>query len=145
MRLWSIHPRYLDAKGLVACWREALLAQKVLLGETKGYQNHPQLIRFREQDDPIISMGVYLEYVYIESKARGYNFNHEKIVKVDTCKQILVTTGQLEYEWMHLRAKLRQRDPERLKQLKTLVAKDIFPHPLFKVVKGPIEEWENVN
>jgi len=30
MRLWSLHPRYLDAKGLVALWREGLLAQKVL-------------------------------------------------------------------------------------------------------------------
>ncbi|GEL78639.1 pyrimidine dimer DNA glycosylase/endonuclease V [Tenuibacillus multivorans] len=142
MRLWSIHPRYLDAKGLVACWRESLLAQKVLRGETKGYTNHPQLVRFRQHEDPIQAVGIYLEYVYIEAKARGYNFDHEKIVKVKPCDQILVTTGQLEYEWAHLRAKLRQRDPNRLKQLKKLVAKDIFPHPLFKVVEGSVEEWE---
>ena len=43
MRLWSIHPRYLDSMGLVALWREALLAQAVLRGETKGYKFHPQL------------------------------------------------------------------------------------------------------
>ena len=36
MRLWSLHPRYLDAKGLVALWREGLLAQAVLKGQTKG-------------------------------------------------------------------------------------------------------------
>lgn len=37
MRLWSIHPRYLDTKGLVALWRETLLlAQAVLFGNTKG-------------------------------------------------------------------------------------------------------------
>ena len=41
MKLWSIHPKYLDAKGLVALWREALLAQKVLDGKTEGYKNHP--------------------------------------------------------------------------------------------------------
>ncbi|HEU5178767.1 MAG TPA: pyrimidine dimer DNA glycosylase/endonuclease V, partial [Burkholderiales bacterium] len=32
MRLWSLHPKYLDARGLVALWREALLAQAVLRG-----------------------------------------------------------------------------------------------------------------
>ncbi|HKX52383.1 MAG TPA: pyrimidine dimer DNA glycosylase/endonuclease V [Nitrosospira sp.] len=37
MRLWTLHPRYLDTKGLVAAWREALLAQKVLSGLTSGY------------------------------------------------------------------------------------------------------------
>lgn len=31
-----MHPRYLDAKGLVALWREALLVQAVLRGETRG-------------------------------------------------------------------------------------------------------------
>lgn len=46
MRIWSVHPSLLDAKGLVACWRETLLAQKVLQGLTKGYKNHPQLDRF---------------------------------------------------------------------------------------------------
>ena len=145
MRLWSIHPRYLDAKGLVACWRESLLAQKVLLGETRGYKQHPQLARFREQDDPIQAIGIYLEYVYIEAKSRGYNFDHSKIVKIEPGDQIPVTSGQLEYEWAHLRAKLRQRDPNRLKQLKSLVAKDIIPHPMFQVVHGPVEVWEMVN
>lgn len=32
MRLWSLHPSYLDAVGLVALWREGLLARKVLQG-----------------------------------------------------------------------------------------------------------------
>ncbi|RPF53189.1 pyrimidine dimer DNA glycosylase/endonuclease V [Aquisalibacillus elongatus] len=144
MRLWSIHPRYLDAKGLVACWRESLLAQKVLLGETKGYRNHPQLVRFREQDDPLQAVGIYLEYIYIEAKSRGYNFDHSKIIKIEPRDKLAVTTGQLEYEWAHLRAKLRQRDPERLKQLKTLILKDLIPHPLFYVVEGPVESWEIV-
>ena len=41
MRLWTLHPQYLDPRGLVALWREALLAQKVLLGRTRGYRAHP--------------------------------------------------------------------------------------------------------
>src|SRR5690606_6899395 len=42
MRLWSLHPRYLDRQGLLALWREALLARAVLRGETRGYTLHPQ-------------------------------------------------------------------------------------------------------
>jgi hypothetical protein len=38
MRLWTLHPKCLDARGLVVPWREALLAQKVLRGETRGYK-----------------------------------------------------------------------------------------------------------
>jgi len=38
MRLWTIHPKYLDAKGLVALWRETLLAKHVLEGKTPGYK-----------------------------------------------------------------------------------------------------------
>jgi hypothetical protein len=30
MRIWSLHPKYLDSKGLVALWRESLLAKNVL-------------------------------------------------------------------------------------------------------------------
>jgi Pyrimidine dimer DNA glycosylase len=51
MRIWSVHPRYLDRQGLTAGWREGLLAQKVLTGTTKGYRNHPQLRRFRAAGD----------------------------------------------------------------------------------------------
>lgn len=144
MRLWSIHPKYLDAKGLVALWRESLLAQKVLLGETKGYQNHPQLLRFKEHESPIDAIGLYLEYVNIEAKSRGYNFDESKIVRLETNQQITVTQGQLEYEWAHLRAKLRERDPVRLKQLQMDKKQNILPHPLFQVVKGPVESWEKV-
>ncbi|MGM8216065.1 pyrimidine dimer DNA glycosylase/endonuclease V [Bacillaceae bacterium W0354] len=145
MRIWSIHPKYLDAKGLVALWRETLLAQKVLLGETKGYTNHPQLVRFKKHESPIDAIGVYLEYVYIEAKARGYNFDQSKIVSDQTNEQIEVTSGQLEYEWGHLRAKLRTRDPERIKQLQMgKKQQNILPHPLFTVVKGPVEPWEKI-
>jgi len=52
VRLWSVHPEYLDSRGLVALWREALLAQAVLRGETRGYRRHPRLARFRARPDP---------------------------------------------------------------------------------------------
>ena len=48
MRLWSLHPSYLDSAGLVALWQEGLLARKVLSSQTKGYIHHPQLHRFRK-------------------------------------------------------------------------------------------------
>jgi hypothetical protein len=95
VRLWSIDPVYLDPKGLVALWREGLLALQVLRGNTKGYTNHPQLARFREQKDPIKTLECYLQYVYLEAQRRGYHFNHRKIHASGKCQQIAVTDGQL--------------------------------------------------
>ena len=79
MPLWSLHPQYLDAKGLVAAWREALLAQKVLPGETKGYCNHPQLLRFKRHPNPVKAIATYLEEIHNETMRRGYNFDKKKI------------------------------------------------------------------
>ena len=60
MRLWTLHPRYLDPQGLVALWREALLARAVLRGEIRGYRHHPQLDRFRAQAAPVSALNAYL-------------------------------------------------------------------------------------
>ncbi len=140
MRLWSIHPVYLDSKGLVALWREGLLAQKVLLGRTKGYKNHPQLARFKNTDDPLSSIACYLRYIADEARKRNYNFNKNKIVLNNVHRRIEVTTGQLEYEFRHLLDKLKTRDQDLYRELKTL--KQIMPHPLFKSIVGDTEEWE---
>lgn len=142
MRLWSLHPEYLDTKGLLALWRESLLAQKVLQGSTKGYRNHPQLHRFRQQKDPLASIAVYLMEVWLEADRRGYHFDAGKIAKHEHVASIPVNTGQLAYEFRHLLAKLRLRDIEayaRLKQEKTLRV-----HPLFTEIAGGIESWEVV-
>jgi hypothetical protein len=48
MRLWSLHPKYLDAKGLVAVWR--LLAKKVSKEKQKDTKSL-ELIRFKEFKD----------------------------------------------------------------------------------------------
>jgi len=140
MRLWSIHPCYLDAKGLVALWREGLLSQNVLSGNTKGYKNHPQLIRFKNSENPIGAIAEYLRCVFDEAVKRGYNFNESKIIKNKYDNKINVTNGQLEYEFKHLLNKLRIRNPELFAQFKTL--RTIKIHPLFKKVSGSVEDWE---
>ena len=71
MRLWTLHPRHLDAAGLVALWREGLLAQAVLLGRTRGYTRHPQLERFRAAADPVARITGYLRIVAAEAASRG--------------------------------------------------------------------------
>lgn len=140
MRLWSLHPSYLDAQGLVACWREGLLARKVLQGETKGYQHHPQLERFREESDPVGMIDAYLIAVYEEAQERGYRFNRAKIGSGNTERKIAVTDGQLRYELNHLKQKLEKRDRRKYDEIAKL--QDPKPHPLFHVVRGGIETWE---
>ena len=120
MRLWSIHPGYLDSKGLVALWREGLLAQNVLFDKTKGYKNHPQLIRFKRADDSEMAIAGYLRFVADEADERDYKFNREKISKNGECNLIQVTEGQIEYEIKHLLSKLKVRDPSCHEELKSL-------------------------
>ncbi|HTQ29774.1 MAG TPA: pyrimidine dimer DNA glycosylase/endonuclease V, partial [Opitutaceae bacterium] len=112
MRLWTLHPRYLDAKGLVAAWREALLAQKVLAGGTRGYTHHPQLARFRAQPRPVPALAAFLRGIADEAARRGYRFDTRKISRPRFSGRITETRGQLLYEWRHLKAKLRRRAPE---------------------------------
>ncbi len=140
MRLWSIHPEYLDAKGLVALWREGLLAQQVLQGKTTGYSNHPQLIRFRRCNNPLGAIATYLRHVAIEADNRGYNFDRGKILDRRRQKQLLVSDGQIRYEFQHLLTKLKARDPNKYQYAKATTA--IILHPLFKQYDGDIEEWE---
>ena len=140
MRLWSIHPRYLDAKGLVALWREALLAQNILRGNTKGYRNHPQLTRFKNTISPVGAVAGYLRHVAAEADDRGYVFDRTKIANENFRGKIAVSGGQLEYEFMHLSGKLKTRAPELY--LRLCEVKRIEPHPLFDRVRGEVEEWE---
>lgn len=141
MRLWSIHPKYLDRKGLLALWREALLAQKVLLNQTKGYRNHPQLIRFKCHKKPIAAIGRYLYDIYQEGKKRKYKFSKDKIICVrKKTAKIKVTQGQVNFEFRHLFIKLKKRDIIAFRKL--LKAKKIKVHPLFILTKGARESWE---
>jgi hypothetical protein len=142
MRLWTLHPKYLDARGLVALWREALLAQKVLQGATRGYKHHPQLLRFAETKNPPAALAAYLKVVREEAVLRGYNFDASKIGRQQFRGKLKETRGQLLYEWRHLKRKLKRRDPKRLRDLVSI--KIPVPHLLFKIVPGKVREWEKV-
>jgi hypothetical protein len=138
MRLWSVHPKYLDARGLVALWREGLLAQAVLRGRTRGYVRHPQLDRFRE---PPVSVGLiadYLRVVHAEATSRGYRFTARKISLSRAHRRLRVTRGQLEFEWRHLLKKVAARDRKWAAALASV--KRPLPHPLFRVVPGKASE-----
>lgn len=140
MRLWSLHPSLLDAKGLVALWREALLAQKVLQGKTTGYRAHPQLHRFQQSDEPLATISTYLWAVHDEALRRVYAFDSSKIDLERRPLSLTVTQGQLEFEKEHLRTKLRRRDPKWLRGFRRTCS--IKAHPLFVVIAGVIEPWE---
>lgn len=140
MRLWSLHPRYLDTKGLLALWREGLLAQKVLAGKTKGYRNHPQLDRFKAHPRPQRAIGRYLLGVWKEADRRGYAFERQKVKNAGSrVRPLAVTRGQLRYEAVHLSQKLKKRAPQWLQTLRLAAPK---PHPLMKAVPGQVEGWE---
>jgi hypothetical protein len=139
MRLWSLHPSLLDPKGLVALWRESLLAKKVLEGKTRGYKNHPQLKRFYEAPDPIAAIHFYLDHVHQEACRRNYRFDGTKLTPVCCDHLIQVTKGQVEYELQHLKKKVAVRSPSH-----QLGVHSALIHPLFELIDGPIASWEIV-
>jgi hypothetical protein len=143
MRLWTLHPTYLDAKGLVALWRESLLAQAVLSGKTRGYRHHPQLQRFATSRDPIGTIGRYLTGIHQEACARGYSFDGSRIAKLGRLITIPVGCGQVTHEQHHLLEKLKIRDRFRYLTFKRIVQPEV--HALFTVTDGPIEPWERTS
>lgn len=140
MRLWSLHPKYLDPQGLVALWREALLANAVLRGATRGYRSHPQLERFKNHRAPLAAISEYLAAVYAEAAVRGYAFDKSKIPPAAEAARLVVTSGQIDYEWMHLMGKLKARNDGLYRQWRETVAPE--PHPMFDVRAGEVESWE---
>jgi len=144
MRLWSLHPSYLDPQGLVALWREGLLAQAVLRGETTGYTRHPQLLRFRAVG-ALGALAAYLRQIHREAARRGYAFDASKISRAAWKgeRRLVVTRGQLEYEWQHLAAKLARRNRAWLRQLGRVTSPNA--HPLFRVIAGGVADWERVS
>jgi len=140
VRLWTLHPRYLDSKGLVAVWREGLLAQAVLLGKTKGYRHHPQLIRFQQQRNPVAAIATYLAAIHEDSLRRGYRFDKSLLQSGRMRKSIVDTRGQVQLEWTHLRTKLQVRSPNWFSTIQPIRIPD--PHPLFTIQPGPVQPWE---
>jgi len=143
LRIWTLHPSHLDPAGLVALWREALLAQAALCGRTRGYTRHPQLARFRAHPDPVAAMAAYLRFVHAEAESRGYSFNLSRVVEAPRLKvRIPETRGQLLFEWAHLAKKLRARNPAWHARHHRRIAPT--PHPLFRIVAGGVRSWERV-
>lgn len=150
MRLWSLHPQYLDRPGLTAAWREALLAQAVLAGRTRGYTTHPQLERFRRCDNPLVAIGVFLSVLQQEATTRGYRFDLTRVDRPARAGMptaawggsVPVALGQVGYEWEHLMNKLRQRNPHQADQWTAIPVREVAVHPLFCVVPGPTATWE---
>lgn len=140
MRLRSIHPKHLDSKWLVALRRESLLAKKVLEWNTKWYKNHPQLIRFKKTKDPITAINKYLQHIYIEANDRWFSFDKSKFNVINISEIITVTTWQLEFEKQHILKKTKIRDIKKYEEIKN--SKTIQAHPIFKVIKGEIENRE---
>ncbi len=146
MRIWSIHPKYLDVKGLVAVWRETLLAKKVLEDRTKGYKHHPQLLRFKQhQPNALLLINLYLYHIHNEAQNRGYRFDYSKLdqrINYSTQYLINVTTGQLEYELEHIKNKTKLRSPHWYEQIKHINNPEA--NQIFNEVEGPIELWEKL-
>jgi len=139
VRLWTLHPRHLDPQGLVALWREALLAKAVLQGKTRGYRHHPQLHRFQAHATPVSAINAYLAAVHAEATARGYRFDRGKLGPRRSVGPIPVSDGQVAHEWRHLLAKLQARSPELFQRWATTAP---AIHPLFVIEPGPVEDWE---
>ncbi|WP_298705995.1 pyrimidine dimer DNA glycosylase/endonuclease V [uncultured Campylobacter sp.] len=144
MRLWTINFKYLDAKGLITLWREALLAKNVLAGLTKGYKNHPQLDRFYAHENALEAINAYLAGVYTQACARGYKFDVAKVGEFDerNLAKIAVSRGQIEYEFAFLQEKLKSRDIKAYER--NLGVKNIEIAGVFEEVAGGIEPWEKV-
>lgn len=140
MRLWSLHPEYLDRQGLTALWREALLAQAVLRGRTHGYRSHPQLRRFQESGRPLSMISAYLRGIWEESRRRGYRFEAGRILGRPGGARLALPRGQLVWEWGHLCGKLRRRSPDVYERWSSLRVPR--PHPLFRQVPGGRADWE---
>lgn len=147
MRLWSLHPSLLDRQGITACWREALLAQAVLGGRTRGYTAHPQLARFRACPDPLDAIGAYLTAIRDDASRRGYRFDSSRIERPAGRNggevRMTVTTGQLDLEWAHLVHKLESRSPQAYAD--AVGRGSPIPHPLFEVIPGPVADWERAS
>lgn len=144
MRMWSLKLSYLDTMGLLAVWRESLLAKKVLEGKTKGYKNHPQLERFKALQNPLIGINTYLDYIYLESISRNYEFSKYKIEKSLINKNIKIPLNdkQLIYEFELLKSKLKLRDEKSYQKIRNIQKPE--PIEIFSLKKGPIENWEKI-
>lgn len=153
MRLWSLHPQYLDRKGLGGVWLEGFVGLKALSKERLGYSNHPQLERFKTHINPVGALAEYLEHIASEAiSKRGYNYNlglldpYLQHYELGYDKTIPVTQGQVHYEIEWLLDKLQNRgatlEAEMLLKDYHMIGYQVKLHPMFHMVSGNVESWE---
>lgn len=131
----------------MAQWREGLGAQTSLRAwyfgdSTVGYQNHPQLERFKTCENPLGALHYYLLNTYSDSLVRKYKFNVSKLIVPDDTAYVHIPLheGQLDYEIERLRGKIEKRAPEELWRLEEKRESAY----IFQLVDGDVETWEKV-
>lgn len=118
MRLWSIHPKYLDKHALIALWREGLLAQKALSGKGLVDEANVQLVRFKKSANPVRAIGSYLSFVASEGAKQGCKLNHERILQPNFEAKFMTTdVAQMELEVEQLKARMKTRNKDKFKLL----------------------------
>ena len=159
MRIWSIHPCFLDQKRLVAQWREGLGIIKVLevLNQDPhakvGYKNHPQVLKiielYRKSESPYSDSVKFVKHYLFEiaSEAiykRNYNFNLSLLGHTHYFTQaknkFLISEEQLEYETFLMSYK----NEEWVKQAQKHRATNFDVNPLIAVdySKTGLAWWE---
>lgn len=148
MRLWSLNPKYLDPLGLSRNYFEGLRGYNTLIGLTKIWKNHSQLIRFKKYD-PIPYLSFYLQNVLEEAIRRDLDWTTQSILKPitnDYTQSMSVTEGQIEYEinWLHHKMKNRQKVHQKYIDLLESERNNVELNPIFYKVSGDIEFWEKI-
>lgn len=153
MRLWTIHPKYLDGKRLTSQWKEGIQMMHIWkeIGENPepakrlGYVSHPQVRRLSNllvADSGLISLLLHqhLTAVHEESVQRSYSFNKKLIDDLaPDCKnapKVYVTMGQVAYEFALMATKNNEWSQ------KVAIDPYMLCNPIFQVVSGSIESWE---
>jgi hypothetical protein len=139
MRIWTVHPRYLDVKGFVALWRETLLGMETLKKHVKcqhyiPWYKHPQLAPFKAQSDPILYISNYLYLVLEESRRRNYNFDGSKLDAIPYCENLPLIKASREvlvHEWLVCLGRYRVRSPKWFEEVKDISPLEVDPHPLY--------------
>ena len=145
MRIWSLHPQYLDQKGLGGQWEEGIIAQNTLFFQEGKYLNYPVLHRVKAHQEPVAWIGMYLNEILKEANVnRGYNYNDQLIKQLKPTLPMPVTRGQLYYEWTLLQGRLQKRDPVKMSLNDGVDINNIKANPMFYVIDGDIEDWERV-
>jgi len=86
------------------------------------------------------AIAAFLHEIAAEAERRGYRFDVRRIARPRRALKIRETRGQLDYEWAHLKRKLKVRAPALARQMRSVERPRA--HPLFRIIAGKVREWE---